>query len=626
MAETARSLPDSGPAAFKPLAFGDLSVDIERREGGVIHVRPRQALAPYPDRLTDRLRHWAEVAPERDFIAERAGEGWRRLSYRETLGAVERLASALLTRDLSPERPVLILSGNGIDHALLGLACLLSGIPCCPVSPAYALVSRDFGKLRHAIGLLTPGLVFVEEAGPFAAALTATLPLDVEIVASCGVVPGRSVTAFSDLLETPVSPAVAAAEQAVGPDTVAKFLLTSGSTGMPKAVINTQRMLCANQVMLRETLAFLKETPPVLVDWLPWNHTFGGNHNVGLVLFNGGTLHIDAGKPAPGAIDETLRNLRAIAPTIYFNVPKGYEMLVAALRHDAGLRQRFFSRLDCLFFSGAMLPAHVWNALDEIGIAETGRRVPMLTGLGATETAPFSLSVTPQTSRSGHVGLPVPGNEIKLLPNAGKLEVRVRGPNVTPGYWRQPDLTLAAFDEDGFYRYGDALRPVDPDDLSKGFDFDGRISEDFKLGSGTWVSVGPLRTKTIAACAPLVRDVVLAGLDRDKLAALILIDPDGCAVALPHLAGVRDPGAIARDEGLRALLAARLAALAKAATGSATRICRAVILEDPPSIDKGEVTDKGSINQRAVLQHRAELVAALYAEPPPAFVLGVSGS
>jgi feruloyl-CoA synthase len=620
---TARAAPNAGLPALAPLAFGDLSVDVEAGAGGVLYVRPRQPLGPYPERLSDKLLHWAQVAPERQFLCERSGEGWRRLSYRATLEAVAHLASALLARDLSAERPVLILSGNGVDHALLGLACLHAGIPYCPVSPAYALVSRDFGKLRHAIELLTPGLVFVDDATPFAAALAATVPADVEIVACRGRHEGRAVTAFQVLIETPVSPEAMSANRFVTPDTIAKFLLTSGSTGMPKAVINTQRMLCANQAMLRQTLAFLGEEPPVLVDWLPWNHTFGGNHNLGIVLYNGGTLYIDGGKPAPGAIAETLRNLGEIAPTVYFNVPKGWEMLVTELRADAALRRRFFSRLRCMFFSGAMLSAHIWRALDELGIAETGRRVPMLTSLGATETAPFSLCVTPETSRSGHVGLPVPGNAIKLLPNAGKLEVRVKGPNVTPGYWRQPELTRAAFDEEGFYRYGDALKPVDPGDLSKGFDFDGRISEDFKLASGTWVSVGPLRTATIAACAPFVREVVLAGHDCGSLAALILLDTDGCAAALPHLAG-RDLGTIARDDALRQALAARLTALAEAGTGSATRICRVAILDTPPSIDKSEVTDKGSINQRAVLQHRADIVAALYAEPPPAFVLTIT--
>ncbi len=328
--------------------------------------------------------------------------------------------------------------------------------------------------------LLTPGLVFADDAGKFADALAANVPDGTEIVVSRGDVPGRDVTRLSELLATPEHPGLDAAHDAIGPDTIAKFLLTSGSTGNPKAVINTQRMICANQVMLRETLAFLKDEPPVIVDWLPWNHTFGGNHNIGLTLFNGGSMYLDEGKPMPGGIEETVRNLREISPTVYFNVPKGYESLLPYLRDDQALRAKFFHRLHAMFFSGAALSPFVWNSLDELAVRETGFRVPMLTGLGATETAPFFMSVKPATSRSGHVGLPVPGNDAKLVPNNGKLEVRAKGPNVTPGYWRQPELTAAAFDDEGFYKFGDAIKPVDPNDFSAGFDFDGRIAEDFQ--------------------------------------------------------------------------------------------------------------------------------------------------
>ena len=295
-------------------------------------------------------------------------------------------------------------------------------------------------------------------------------------------------TKLADLLKTPLHRNLDATHEKIGPDTIAKFLLTSGSTGNPKAVINTQRMICANQVMIRETMAFLKDEPPVIVDWLPWNHTFGGNHNIGLTLYNGGSMYLDQGKPMPGGIEETVRNLREVSPTVYFNVPKGYELLLPYLRDDASLRDKFFSRLHAMFFSGAALSPFVWNSLDELSVQATGARVPMLTGLGATETAPFFMSVNPRTSRSGHVGLPVPGNDAKLVPNNGKLEVRARGPNVTPGYWRQPELTKAAFDEEGFYKFGDAIKPADASDFDAGFDFDGRIAEDFKLASGTWVS------------------------------------------------------------------------------------------------------------------------------------------
>jgi len=421
-------------------------------------------------------------------------------------------------------------------------------------------------------------------------------------------------------MATPLHPALDAAHDAIGRDTIAKFLLTSGSTGNPKAVINTQAMICANQVMLRETLAFLKDEPPVIVDWLPWNHTFGGNHNIGLTLYNGGSMYLDRGKPMPGGIEETVRNLREISPTVYFNVPKGYEALLPYLRDDAGLRAKFFARLHAMFFAGAALPGHIWNSLDELSVRETGARVPMLTGLGATETAPFFMSVNPRTSRSGHVGLPVPGNDAKLVPNNGKLEVRARGPNVTPGYWRQPELSKAAFDEEGFYKFGDALKPADPHDFHAGFDFDGRIAEDFKLASGTWVSVGPLRARFIAACAPLVRDVVIAGLNRDEISAIVVLDLDGCRLinaTLPY----DDIAATAADRLIRDAFRERFAKFLASSTGSSTRITRAILLDVPLSIDRGEVTDKGSINQRAVLEHRSQLIEILYSPTPPAHVI-----
>ncbi|MGX9429229.1 MULTISPECIES: feruloyl-CoA synthase [Bradyrhizobium] len=618
------SVKDATAHPLRAISFGNPAVIIERRDDGTIYLRPRSKLLDYPQRITDRLHHWAKVEPRRVFMAERAADGaWREISYAELLDAARHIASALIARGLSAEKPLVILSGNSIDHALLAFGALYAGVPFCPVSPAYSLVSRDFGKLGFVIKLLTPGLVFADDAGKFAAALSANVAPETEIVATRGDLPGRVVTRLSELLDTPEHPLLDATHQAITPDTIAKFLLTSGSTGNPKAVINTQRMLCANQVMLRETLAFLKDEPPVIVDWLPWNHTFGGNHNIGLTLFNGGSMYLDEGKPMPGGIEDTVKNLREISPTVYFNVPKGYESLLPYLRDDSGLRAKFFGRLHAMFFSGAALSPYVWNSLDELAVRETGFRVPMLTGLGATETAPFFMSVRPDTSRSGHVGLPVLGNEAKLLPNNGKLEVRARGPNVTPGYWRQPELTAAAFDEEGFYKFGDALKPAKADDLDAGFDFDGRIAEDFKLASGTWVSVGPLRARFIAACAPLVRDVVIAGINRDEISAVVILDLDGCRVINPALSA-NDIAAAASDSLVRAAFRERFARFLASATGSSTRITRAILLDAPLSIDRGEVTDKGSVNQRAVLEHRAALIAALYADVPPAHVITLS--
>ncbi len=617
------SIASAAPGAppLRPISFGPPAVSIERRGDGVIYLRPKARLGDYPARLTDRLHHWAEVAPDRVFMAERdAARGWRRITYSQLLVSSRRIASALLARGLSAERPVVILSGNSVDHALVAFGALYAGIPFCPISPAYSLLSRDYGKLGYLMKLLTPGLVFADDAEKFADALTATVPGGIEIAASRAAVGGREVTGLADLMATPLHPRLDAAHAAIGPDTIAKFLLTSGSTGNPKAVINTQRMLCANQVMIRETMAFLKDVPPVIVDWLPWNHTFGGNHNIGLILYNGGSMYLDDGKPMPGGIEESVRNLREISPTVYFNVPKGYESLLPYLRDDQALRASFFGRLQAMFFSGAAMSPYVWNSFDELAVQETGYRVPVLTGLGATETAPFFMSVNPLTSRSGHVGLPVLGNDAKLVPNNGKLEVRAKGPNVMPGYWRQPDMTAKAFDEEGFYRLGDALRPADPDNLDAGFDFDGRIGEDFKLASGTWVSVGPLRARMVAACAPLVRDAVIAGINRDEISALVVLDLDGCRLINPAIPP-DDIAAAAADPLVRAAFRERLQKLSADATGSSTRITRAVLLDAPLSIDRGEVTDKGSINQRAVLENRSGLIEQIYSPSPPATVI-----
>jgi feruloyl-CoA synthase len=606
---------------LRPISFGDPAVSIDRRNDGTIYLRPKIALGEYPDRLTDRLHHWAKAEPNRIFMAERDTGGlWRQVTYAQLLGFSRHIASALLARGLSADRPIVILSGNSIDHALVAFAALYAGIPFCPVSPAYSLISKDYGKLGYLMNLLTPGLVFADDATKFADALAANVPTEVEILASHGSAPGRQVTMLSELLATPEHSGLDAAHDAIGADTIAKFLLTSGSTGHPKAVINTQRMICANQVMLRETLAFLKDEPPVIVDWLPWNHTFGGNHNIGLTLFNGGSMYLDEGKPMPGGIEETVRNLREISPTVYFNVPKGYEALLPYLRDDSTLRAKFFHRLHAMFFSGAALSPFIWNSLDELAVQETGVRVPVLTGLGATETAPFFMSVRPATSRSGHVGLPVSGNDAKLVPNNGKLEVRAKGPNVTPGYWRQPELTSAAFDDEGFYKFGDAIKPVDAGDLHAGFDFDGRIAEDFKLASGTWVSVGPLRARFVAACAPLVRDVVIAGINRDEVSAIVILDLDGCRLINSTLP-FDDLAAAAADPLIIAAFRERLMKFLATATGSSTRITRAILLDTPLSIDRGEVTDKGSINQRAVLDARAALIDELYSPTPAAHVI-----
>jgi feruloyl-CoA synthase len=611
------------PTPLRPVSLGPLDVTLDRRPDGTVHVRSSHPLPAYPDRLTDRLDLFARAAPDRTFIAERQPNGeWRRVTYAEALSQARAIGQALIDRGLSPERPVVILSGNDVEHALLGLAALYVGVPYAPISPAYSIASADFGKLRTIFDLLTPGLVFAADGAAYATAVAAVVPPSVELVVTRNRHPERAATPFADLAATRPSSAVGLANRAVGPDTIAKFLYTSGSTGWPKGVINTQRMLTSNQVMLRTVLAVLQEEPPVIVDWLPWNHTFGGNHNVGLVLYNGGSLYIDGGRPTPEGIRETVRNLCEIAPTLYFNVPKGFEALVPHLRSDADLRRNYFSRLKLNFFAAAGLAKPIWDALDEIALAHCGERILMLTGLGATESAPFALSCDRNTTRSGQVGLPVPGVALKLAPVDGKLEARLKGPNITPGYWRQPDLTQRAFDEEGYYRLGDALRFVDPDDPAKGFAFDGRITEDFKLSSGTFVSVGPLRARLLDRLAPYVRDVVIAGIDRAEPGALIFPDLAACrsATDLPTSAPT---AAVLADARVRAAFRDRLRSLAGEATGSSTMVRRAILLSEPPSIDANEVTDKGTINQPAVLTRRAALVEALYVTPSPPEVIAL---
>ena len=595
---------------------GSLEATLTRRADGSTLIVSKEPLEPYATRLTDRFLHWAEVAPERTLVAKRVrGGDWREVSYGEALRAARSVAQALIDLGVSVERPVAILSDNDTPHFLLALGAMLAGVPYAPVSPAYSLVSQDHGKLKHILGLLTPGLVFA--SGPaYAKAIAAAVPTTTPVVLTEGALDDRTVRSFADLLGTAPTAAVDAAHAAVGPDTIAKFLFTSGSTKLPRGVINTQRMLCSNQQMIRQCFRSLLTEPPVLVDWLPWNHTFGGNHNVGITLYNGGTLYIDEGKPTPALIGETLRNLREIAPTIYFNVPKGFEEIANALEVDAVLRKTFFSRVNMMFFSGAGLAQPVWDKLDRVAEQEIGHRVKMLTGLGMTETAPFAICANAHAVESGHIGLPAPGLELKLVPNGAgpgaKQEVRYRGPNVTPGYWRAPEQTAESFDAEGFYCSGDAARPMDPADPGKGFVFDGRIAEDFKLSTGTFVSVGPLRAKIIAAGDPMVQDVVVAGVDRGEIGILLFPRLDACR-AWAGLPANAPAHIVVGDARLRAFFQRLVDVLHSSGTGSATRVARALVLAEPPQIDRGEITDKGSINQHAVLTHRAADVKRMYA-------------
>jgi len=595
--------------------------------GGGFLIRPEEALRPYPKVLTDRLIDWADAAPERICIAKRgADDQWRSLTYEQVWNSVRSVGQALLDRGLSVERPVAILSENDLEQFLLTLAGQHVGVPTAPISPPYSLVSKDFGKLRHTLKILTPGMIFVSDGRRYAPAIESVVDEHIEVVATTAPPDRRKASSFADLLETTPTAAVDLAHDRVDPDGVAKFLFTSGSTGIPKAVINTHRMLCSNQQMIAQIFGFLEDDPPVIVDWLPWNHTFGGNHDVGIALYNGGTFYIDDGKPGPGWIEKSVRNLREISTTVFFNVPKGYEDLLPFLRADTELRETFFRRLGLMFYAGAGLSQPVWDAYRELAFKTCGERIIMATGLGSTETAPMAIQTTWETDRAGTIGIPVPGVEVKLVPRDEKLEARVRGPNVTPGYWREPELTKRAFDEEGYYSFGDAVRLIDPHDVNKGLLFDGRLNEDFKLANGTWVSVGPLRAKMIGHFAPFVRDVVIAGLDRDFVTAIIFADPDTCRPLAPELSERAPLQEVVTHPAVRARFRSLLKSLAQQATGSSNRIVRARLAEEPPSLDAGEITDKGSFNQRAVLERRAGLVEDLYAGTPGPHILSIQHS
>ncbi|WP_137895954.1 feruloyl-CoA synthase [Ramlibacter sp. 2FC] len=602
---------------FRPLRFGVTRVSLRDGAPGVHYLQAEQALQGYPERITDRLQRWGATVPERSFMARRAKQAdgsrgdWRHVSYGEAWASARRIAQGLIDRGLSAERPVVILSENDLEHALLALGCLVAGVPFVPTSPAYSLVSQDYDKLRHVLHTVTPGLVFAADAR-YAKAIAAAVDPGTEVVLNEGGVEGRAVTPFAELLATSATAQVDAAMQATGPDTITKFLFTSGSTKLPKAVINTQRMWCANQQQMAQSMPVLAEQPLLLVDWLPWNHTFGGNHNFGMVLYHGGTLYIDDGKPTPALMGETLRNLREIAPTVYFNVPTGFEALANAMKTDEILRRNFLSRVKMFFYAGAALAQPVWDSLYESEEREIGQRIVMSSGLGMTETGPFGLFVTSPNVKAGDLGVPTPGLQVKLVDVDGKTELRYRGPNVTPGYWRAPEETAAAFDDEGFFCSGDAVKWIDETDIHLGLKFDGRIAEDFKLATGTFVSVGPLRARIIAAGAPYIQDVVLTGLNMKEVGAMVF--PTAAVRQLSGLNGQTAMADVLASEAVLAHFQKLVDELAKTATGSANRVARLCLLAEPPTLDRGEVTDKGSINQRAVLAHRADTVDALHAD------------
>lgn len=603
--------PEQPASRYREVSIGRAPVEVTE-EQGVLHMRSLEPLAALPARLLDRLVHWARVRPEQTFIAARqAGGDWRRVTYREMLESVRAIAQSLLSYGLSANKPLALLSGNDIEHLQVALGAMYAGIPYCPVSPAYSLLSQDFAKLRHVCDLLQPGLVFVSDGVAYQRAIDAVLPAETPLITVRGQVPGRAQVSFASLLQTPGGSAADQAFDATGPDSIAKFLFTSGSTQLPKAVITTQRMLCANQQMLLQTFPVFGEEPPVLVDWLPWNHTFGGSHNVGIVLYNGGTFYLDDGKPTAQGFAETLRNLKEVSPTAYLTVLKGWEELVNALEQGAELRERFFARMKLFFFAAAGLSQSVWDRLDRVAELHCAERIRMMAGLGMTEAAPSCTFTTGPLSMAGYIGLPAPGCEVRLVPVDGKFEGRFRGPHIMPGYWRAPEQTAEAFDEQGFYRSGDALKLADPHQPQLGLMFDGRIAEDFKLSSGVFVSVGPLRNRAVLEGSPYVQDLVITAPDRECLGALVFPRLYECR----RLAGLNADASdaeVLESAPVRQWFFDWLQRLNRVATGNASRLEWIALLDEPASIDRGEITDKGSINQRAVLQWRAARVEALY--------------
>ncbi len=595
--------------------FAAPAIERERRSDGSVIMRSRTELGGWDPTVPDVLRARAVAHPDRLLAAQRdEGDGWAGLSYGDARSQADALAAAFRDVGLGADRPLMVLSGNSLAHLLVSLGAYTAGVPVMPISVAYSLMSADHARIRSIAELTRPGLIFAEDATAFGPALDALAgDRDTPVLAACGSRPGAL-----DLEELLCGATGSGSPGAIGPDTVAKLLFTSGSTGVPKGVINTHRMLCSNQAMLQRIWPFLAQEPPVLVDWLPWSHTFGGNHNLNLALFNGGTIHIDDGRPAPPLFGRTLAALGDIAPTVYFNVPAGFALLAPALESDRELAERFFSRLRFMFYAGAALPDALADRLRRLAADVADHEVPLTSSWGTTETAPAATSAHFADAVNGCIGVPIPGVEIKLAPVGDKLEIRARGPSITEGYFRSPELTRAAFDEDGFYRSGDAVRMVDEDRPDRGLVFDGRIAEDFKLLTGTWVTVGPLRTRLIGA-ARVLSDAVICGQDGEFVAALAWLNQTEArrVVGVEHDVALDDPG-------LRRHLKRALAELASGA-GSAARIERLLLLSEPPGLDAGEITDKGYINQRVCLERRAGDVARLYAADPDPAVITPAG-
>ncbi|MDP3075784.1 AMP-binding protein [Bradyrhizobium sp.] len=603
--------------AFRKIEWLARDIEVLRRPDGVIILKSRIPLQSYESHIPASLAKWATEAPSRIWLAQRAGSDrqWRKVSYGEAKQIVDGLTQGLLDLKLKPGSPVAILSGNSIEHALLTQAAMQARLPAAPVSPAYSLMSQDHLKLKYLFDLIKPGVVMVQDGPAFEKALKA-LDLDgVTVIHVARPCPGIESIAFADLAATPVTRDVEQSIAAITPDTVGKLLFTSGSTGMPKAVINTQEMMCANAAMMMQVRPRDPNGPvATMLDWMPWNHTMGGNAAFHPILVDGGTLYIDDGRPIPGQFDETLRNLHDVSPTYYANVPAGYAALAAAMEKDDALCRNFFRNLTVMAYGGARLPDDLYDRMQALAVKTTGERIVFYTGWGSTETAPTSTGTYWDTERVGLIGLPFPGVELKMVPSGDKYELRLRGINVTPGYFGQPELTRKMFDEEGFYCIGDAGVFVDPADPLQGIIFAGRVVEDFKLTTGTFVHVGSLRTDAIAAATPVVHDALVAGQDLPFVGLLAWPNLHACRQVVGNPDATFED--VARHPDVIACVKRGLEAHNASCTGSSMRIARAMLMVEPPSIDGNELTDKGYINQRAGLERRAGLVKRLYADHP----------
>jgi feruloyl-CoA synthase len=614
---------DADPSASvptRPVRLAPKSSHAETRDDGAILLTSTEPLGDYPESWNAKLAHWARSAPSRVFLTEADGAGGRRaITYAETFAAVESIGEGLLSLRLGNQTPLAILAENSIDCALVTLAAMWVGVPAAPISPPYALKATDFAKLAGVFEALQAGAIYVADGGRYGAAVEAAAPKHIPVISGGAPMAGRPTIALSDLRAMKAGAATAQAHAAVTGDTIGKILFTSGSSGAPKPVVLPHRMLAVNRQQCAQAYAFLNDAPPVMVDWLPWHHTFGGNNNLGQILWCGGELHIDDGGPTPAGIGRTVELLRAHPPTFYINTPGAFEALLPYLRNDQSFAARFFSRLSLIQYGGALLAQHIWRAIDEIAVATTGERILMVSGLGSTECGPTPVQSTWEQHRQPEAGLPLAGVEAKLVPTQGTWELRLRGPCVTPGYWRRPDLTAEAFDNEGYFKTGDAVRPLNAKDFAQGLLFDGRISENFKLSSGTWVQAVALRARLLAALAPLVKDAAITGHNQSEIGAIAFPDMDAARAIADMRRDAADTEVLDAPT-LRDWVQSRLTALAATAGGSADRIERLALGAEAPSFDNGELTDKGAAASRIVLARRADVVTALHAAAPPASI------